>query len=157
MDRFSRLIIGICVCACVAVLLFVFISTSTILWNAATGDSDAVPPVVFVERPKPERAGPGRLAPGSPPPEQPREVRIRVNPFTVMSAEEKNTAWWEIANSARRSGALEMTFTLEIDTLSRLGHQFGCTREQLLAFFREGPDSDWLRPEEKESKKEPRR
>lgn len=69
------------------------------------------------------------------------------SPFALLSIKEKNEYWWEIAKAATRQRGEDRVFVLDTATANKLARRFNCTPVQVMEFFREGSESDWLGPD----------
>ncbi len=68
------------------------------------------------------------------------------SPFILLSNEDKNKFWWEIAKAATRQRGDNIVFNLDTKTANKLARRFNCTPLQLMEFFRDGADAKWLQP-----------
>lgn len=73
------------------------------------------------------------------------------SPFILLSDEDKNKFWWEIAKAATRQRGDDIEFKLDTLTANKLARRFNCTPIQVMEFFRDGANAKWLKlnPNEK--------
>ncbi len=168
MDRFTSVMIAFCIGVCVAVACIAIGTSSYVITGLAVNPAhrEQAAPVQPLSRPKPgiggnTEEGDKRDAPDeddmekgpaakNPPPDEVAPDAEKRRPRTLLNlltVDEKNRLWWKIAKAARKTVGDQVTYTLDSATAIRLSREIGCTPEQLMKFFREGPLSDWLDPD----------
>jgi hypothetical protein len=174
MDRFTNGMIGICICGCVVVICLGFgtmsywmvkpeaFSASVVTRRDATKEKSGK----SQNAEKPQRSiGGGSGAPSGNDETTQKESASNPSdptagegdkpivdtalsprsPFILLSDEDKNKFWWEIAKASTRQRGDDIEFKLDTLTANKLARRFNCTPIQVMEFFRDGANAKWLK------------
>lgn len=182
MERFTTVMIGVCICGCVIAICMGFGTMS--YWMVkpeafqaslqTRREANAENPGKISKEEKPQRGLGGSSGSGvsteddqapqagtdvekvNPPAVEAEQSKAETvlsprSPFILLSDEDKNKFWWEIAKAATRQRGDDIVFHLDSLTANKLARRFNCTPIQVMEFFRDGANAKWLtlNPDEK--------